>query len=114
MEQAAIGGHVFARHNLGVVEEQNGNIERAVKHYIVAANLGFHLSMEALKKCYQEGMISKDDFASVLRAHQAALGAMKSPQRDEAKEAALRAHKAAVDADATKSAQMDGAKEAAR
>ena len=86
-EQAAIGGHVLARHNLGLVEEANGSNDRAVKHYIIAANLGYDLSMKALKKCYSEGAVSKNDFANTLRAHQAALDEMKSPQRDAAEAA---------------------------
>jgi len=45
-EQAAIGGHPFARHNLGCEEENNGRIERAVKHYIIAASLGDDDSLE--------------------------------------------------------------------
>ena len=34
LEQAAIGGHPNARHNLGVVERENGRMEGAVKHWI--------------------------------------------------------------------------------
>ena len=33
--------HPWARGILGCVEHENGNIERAVKHYIIAANLGY-------------------------------------------------------------------------
>ena len=33
-EKAAIGGHPQARYNLGSIEEENGNIERSVKHLI--------------------------------------------------------------------------------
>jgi len=40
-EKAAIGGHPVARHNLASYEaKNNGNIERAVKHLIIAAKLG--------------------------------------------------------------------------
>jgi TPR repeat protein len=39
-EEAAIGGHSWARHCLGNEEWDNGTIERAVKHWIIAANLG--------------------------------------------------------------------------
>ena len=38
-EQAAIAGHVMARHNLGIDELNNGRFERARKHFIIAANL---------------------------------------------------------------------------
>ena len=41
-------------------------------------------SIKALKKCYQEGVVSKEDFAAALRAHHAAVDAAKSPQREAA------------------------------
>ena len=40
--------------------------------------------MNALKKLYREGLVSKEDLESALRAHQAATNATKSPQREEA------------------------------
>jgi len=55
-----------------------------VKHWIIAANLGNDRSLEELKDCYREGLVSKDDFAAALRVHQAAVDATKSPQREAA------------------------------
>jgi hypothetical protein len=55
-----------------------------VKHLIIAANLGYEKSLVPLKKAYREGLVSKEDLAAALRAHQAALDATKSPKRDEA------------------------------
>ena len=46
-EMAAIGGHPLARHNLGCHEAKNGIIERAAKHFTIAAKLGFEMSMKA-------------------------------------------------------------------
>ena len=89
-EEAAIGGDLIARHNLGYLEELLGNMDRAVKHWIIAANLGYDDSLESLKKYYRKGLVSKDDLASALRAHQAAVDATKSPTREEAEAAALR------------------------
>eukprot|EP00985_Skeletonema_marinoi_P020388 scaffold12116_cov117-Skeletonema_marinoi.AAC.1 len=91
MEQAAIGGHPIARHNLGCIEcnldgEVNGNIERAKRHLIIAAVQGYDLSMKMLLAMFKEGLVSKDDLAATLRAHQAAVDATKSPQRDAAEE----------------------------
>ena len=91
MEKAAIGGHPLARHNLACIEEEaNGNIERAVKHYIIAANLGFEKSMKELWTFYSAGQITKEDLESTLRSHKAAIDATKSAQRDEARLAASR------------------------
>eukprot|EP00984_Skeletonema_dohrnii_P015641 scaffold6781_cov78-Skeletonema_dohrnii-CCMP3373.AAC.1 len=87
LEEAAIAGHPIARYNLGVIEWINGREERAAKHYIIAANQGHNHSVGKLKKCYKEGSVSKEDFAAALRAHQAAVDAMKSPQRDAAEKA---------------------------
>ena len=83
-EQAAIGGHPEARHNLGCYEWGNGQYERGARHFIIAAKLGYDQSMGLVKKLYQGGSVSKDDFASTLRAHKAAVDATKSPQREAA------------------------------
>eukprot|EP00985_Skeletonema_marinoi_P003296 scaffold1373_cov134-Skeletonema_marinoi.AAC.6 len=89
LEEAAIGGHPDARHNLSSFELRNGRMDRAVKHAIIAANLGHDISLGFLKSAYKVGglvggLISKDDFAATLRAHQAAVDATKSAQREEA------------------------------
>ena len=84
LEVAAIAGHPNARHNVGAHELRNCRNDRAVKHFIIAANLGYDGAIQALKKCYAGGVVSKEDFAVALRAHQAAVDATKSPQREAA------------------------------
>eukprot|EP00984_Skeletonema_dohrnii_P029877 scaffold20823_cov101-Skeletonema_dohrnii-CCMP3373.AAC.1 len=86
LEEAAIGGHPNARYNLGIEEGNYGNAERAVKHFIIAAKQGYDNSIKPLMPAYRNGLISKEDLAAVLRAHQAAIDATKSPQRDTAEE----------------------------
>jgi hypothetical protein len=81
-EKAAIGGHPYARNMLAVIEEINGNMERSVKHYIIAANLGDDISMKALWTHYSLGNTTKEDLEATLRTHQAAIDAMKSEKRD--------------------------------
>ncbi len=81
-EKAAIGGHPGARYALALIEGRNGNIERAVKHFIIAAKLGDEHSMKKLWKHYSDGNITKEDLDATLRAHQAALDATKSAHRD--------------------------------
>ena len=51
---------------------------------IIAAKLGDDDALEEVKKCFQMGFVSKDDYASTLRGHQAAIDAAKSQQRYEA------------------------------
>jgi hypothetical protein len=60
----------------------NGRIKRAGKHFIIAANLGYDDSLKKLRECYAMGVVQKEDFAAALRAHQAAVDATKSPQRE--------------------------------
>jgi tetratricopeptide (TPR) repeat protein len=84
LTEAAISGHTDARCNLASYEGRKGRYERAAKHLIIAANLGHDASIQRLKTLYEGGAISKEDFAAALRAHQAALHATKSPQREEA------------------------------
>mmetsp|Transcript_27614 Transcript_27614/g.41451 ORF Transcript_27614/g.41451 Transcript_27614/m.41451 type:complete len:299 (+) Transcript_27614:155-1051(+) len=92
LEKAAIAGHHLARYNLAMHEGGNGRYERAVKHLIIGANFGHDGSIQKLKESYMDGDVSKEDFAAALRAYQAAMVAMKSPQREaaEAAEAASR------------------------
>eukprot|EP00984_Skeletonema_dohrnii_P025061 scaffold14195_cov155-Skeletonema_dohrnii-CCMP3373.AAC.8 len=84
LEEAAIAGHPEARYNLACYEGEKGRCDRMVKHLIISASLGCDYSIEGMKLCYKEGKVSKEDFASVLRAHQAAVNETKSPQREEA------------------------------
>ena len=86
LEEAAIGGHPYARNNLGWEEWNNGNTERAVKHWIIAATQGHDLSIKPLMDAHRDGMVSKDVLSAALRAHQAAVDATKSPQREAADE----------------------------
>ena len=86
LEEAAIGGHVEARCDLGNIEAENERYVRAIKHFTIAANMGHDKSLELLKKNYANGYVAKKDLASALRAHLAAVKATKSPLREEAEE----------------------------
>ena len=50
LEEAAIRGHAYARHHLGLYDGRSGRIERAAKHFTIAANLGYDDSIQTLKK----------------------------------------------------------------
>ena len=86
-EQAAMAGHPDARHNLGCIERDNGRYERAKKHFIIAANLGYEKSPKGIKDLYELGHASKDEYADALRAYQAAVDATKSAEREKAERA---------------------------
>ena len=81
LEEAAIGGHPIARYNLAITEERKDRAERAVKHYAIAANLGYDLSLDQLKKAYACGLVEKEDLAAAFRKHKAAKDAMDTPRR---------------------------------
>ena len=87
LEQASIAGHPMARHNLGCIEAHNGRFKRAKKHYIIAANLGYHDSLKFLRKLYAKGLAGKEDYAAALRGYQAAVDETKSEQREKAEKA---------------------------
>ena len=77
-------GDLAARYNLGAVEEELGNMDRALKHYIIAVKDGGSDSLESIKGMYKNGHATKDDYAKALSLYQAYLNEVKSDQRDEA------------------------------
>ncbi len=86
LENAAIGGHPKARHHLGCHELINDNTERAVKHYIIAAILGYDESIDMLKNVFAMGFLDERKLVDALHAHQAAVDARKSSHREAAEE----------------------------
>ena len=85
-ERAAIAGDVKARHNLGSLEGRAGNIQRAYRHILISAKAGFKLSLDAVKEGFINGYVTKDDYATTLRAYQKLHDEMKSDERVKAKE----------------------------
>jgi TPR repeat protein len=83
-EQAAMGGDPGARSLLANYDMKNGRLERAAKHYIIAANLGHDNSLKLIKHLFVKGIVSKEDYAAALRGHQAAVDATKSAEREAA------------------------------
>jgi len=89
-ELAAIAGYVQARHNLGVIEYEVGNMDRSMKHFIIAAGSGSSDSLKAIqkleefKRLYRKGYGTKDDYSKALESYQAYLDEVKSDQRDKA------------------------------
>eukprot|EP00986_Skeletonema_menzelii_P000555 scaffold160_cov157-Skeletonema_menzelii.AAC.12 len=84
VEESAIGGHPIGRFNLGRHEYINGDPKRAVKHWIIAVAQGDKYSLKVLMEKFKKknGLVDKKDLAAALRAHQTALDATKSPQRE--------------------------------
>jgi hypothetical protein len=81
-QRAAIGGNVNARHNLGCRELDAGNRDLALKHFMIAANDGFELSMKVVREGYKHGFVTKDDLLNTMRAHGNSVDEMQSDDRD--------------------------------
>ena len=81
LERAAIRGHEMARHSLGINEYNDGNMDRAMKHFMMAARTGYDEPLKHVKDGYSWGIVSKDEYASTLSAHKASQDEMKSNQR---------------------------------
>jgi TPR repeat protein len=81
-EIAAMKGDSSARHNLGAYEiEQRKDLQRAYRHFLIAAKDGFDDSMKAVTDGYKRGYVTKSELEDTLRAYQRSLDEMKSEQR---------------------------------
>ena len=83
--KAAMQGSVLARNNLGVIEGNRWNHDRAVRHYLISAKMGLNDSVEGIKDMFMRGLATKEQYARALQGYQDAVEEMKSPERDEAK-----------------------------
>ena len=83
-ELGAIAGNTVARYNLATTETNSGNMDRALRHYMIAVRGGYAKSLEAIKQLYSKGFATKEYYTKALRAYQEYLGEIKSKQRDEA------------------------------
>jgi hypothetical protein len=81
-EAAAMGGHEIARHELGGIEKELGNMDPAVKHWKIAASAGYYRAMHALITCYEKGDISRESINSTLEAYNNSCAEMKSEAID--------------------------------
>ena len=75
------------------IEEKNGRFERAAKHYIIAAILGYDLALQGVKDLFVKGIVRKEDYAATLRACQTAVDETKSAERKIAEEGTKNGYK---------------------
>lgn len=78
---AAKGGDAESRHYLGVMEH-NKNIQAAIRHWRIASEAGFRLSIISLITEFSKGNICHLDIADTLQARDYAFNEAKSEQRD--------------------------------
>ena len=79
-----MAGDEVARYNLGVMEVKSGNMERAVKHWVIAASAGYYKAMFLLKTCFEEGSVSRESIESTLTAYNTSCAEIRSEARDSA------------------------------
>jgi len=109
-EIAAMGGHHLARRSLGniclykakeeiarrslglnqfrpieVEEEAIDGLDRALKHWLIAAKMGDEGSLSSILVMYKTGYVTKDDYTQALLGYQNAMEEIKSDERSKAK-----------------------------
>ena len=84
LEAAAMAGNEIARHNLGIMEDHSGNMERAVTHWKIGASAGHYKAMHHLRLCFEKGYVSRESIDSSLAAYNASCAEMRSEARDAA------------------------------
>jgi TPR repeat protein len=67
---------------VGCFEADDGNIERAVKHWTIAASAGDYEAMHNLRTGFENGFVSKESIDSILAAYNSACAEMRSEARD--------------------------------
>ncbi|EJK44709.1 hypothetical protein THAOC_36731, partial [Thalassiosira oceanica] len=72
-KKAAMQGHVVSRHNLGISEVQKENYNRAVRHLLISAKMGFKDSLETMKQLFMTGQATKAQYYEALKGYQDAL-----------------------------------------
>jgi TPR repeat protein len=83
-ELAAMNGDVDARRNLGCMEAQVGNHQRALKHFVLAARAGHKKSLSNVEQGFVSGHVTKEEYENTSRAYQSRQDEMKSDDRDKA------------------------------
>ena len=81
-KEAAEGGHVHSRHNIGNKEGRNGNHVAAMLHFRLAASQGSKSSMSTLLDYFEGGLLHHGDLADTLQAFYVAKADRKSNDRD--------------------------------
>ena len=73
------------------MEEDAGNYDIAMQHFMIAAKLGREESLNHVKQMFVKGLATKTTYTEALRGYQSAVEEMQSPNRDEARALGLNA-----------------------
>ena len=83
-ESAAMQGCAGSRQLLGAVEGDDGRYDRALRHFLISAKMGFEDALDAIKYMLAHGHATKPQYAEALKGYRDALEETKSHDRDEA------------------------------
>ena len=83
-ELAAMNGSSQARHNLGCIEGQADNHQRAMRHWKIGARVGHKKCLGMVKLGFMGGLVAKDEYESCLRVYHKRQKEIKSDERDKA------------------------------
>ena len=64
------------------MEFESGNMERAIKHWTIAASAGGYIAMYHLILCFEQGFVSRESINSTLAAYNTSCAEMRSEARD--------------------------------
>ena len=81
-EAAAMDGHERARCIIGTNEAKSENVERAIKHWAIAASAGCFRAMQKLRIFFERGHVSRESIDSILAAYNKSCAEMRSKARD--------------------------------
>jgi TPR repeat protein len=82
-EEAAEGGDVQARYNVGCEEGKNQNYVAAMCHLRLSASGGHRSAMDNLIGCFENGLLHHGDLAETMRDFYCCRAEMKSKDRDQ-------------------------------
>ena len=85
LKLAAKRGDTDARFHLGICEFTKGNVEVAVKHFMICAAAGHDDSLKVVRDAYRDKAVSKEQFEKAIRANHKAKKEMSSDEWDMAK-----------------------------
>ncbi|EJK57838.1 hypothetical protein THAOC_22083, partial [Thalassiosira oceanica] len=71
LESAAMQGDVETRHNLGLIELDNGyKYNRALRHFLICAKMGHKKSLDMIKDFFADGLATRAQYMEGLKGYQ--------------------------------------------
>jgi hypothetical protein len=64
--------------NIGTMEYNLENIERALKHWTIAASAGEYMSMQNLQSAFEQGLVGRDEIDTILTDYNNSCAEMRS------------------------------------